>query len=308
VTGQIAAARITADPAALEQAAQLRNRVFVGEQGVDPVLEFDGRDGDAVHVVLTEGGPEGTVIGTARIFDTGNAAVVGRVAVEADRRGGGLGALVMGVAERWASDHGLPAVELHSQQAVVGFYERLGYAAVGEPYEEAGIPHQTMRKQLLPGLRPVIDDDSEGLIALIGGIWAEYPTIVFDIDGEEPWLRAPAAAYAGRGELWVVPAPDGGGLLACAGWRPHAEGAELKSLYVAASCRRQGWGRRLVRFIERRAGCRSSREGMRAWSDSRFTDSHQMYERLGYRRTGATRELHDQSATVEFEFVKGGGS
>jgi predicted GNAT family N-acyltransferase len=311
VTGQIAA-RITADPAALEQAARLRNRVFVGEQGVDPALEFDGRDGDAIHVVLEEGGPGGAVIGTARIFDTADVAIVGRVAVDAERRGGGFGAVIMAVAERWASDHGLPAVELHAQLAVVGFYERLGYAGVGELYEEAGIPHLTMRKQLLPGLRPVTAGDSAGLIALIGGIWAEYPTIVFDIDGEEPWLRGPAAAYDGRGELWVVASPDSDGLLACAGWRPHPEGAELKSLYVAAPCRRQGWGSRLVRFIERRAGCESSRDHMRAWSDSRFVDSHQMYERLGYRRTGATRELHDQSATVEFEFVGhmigGGGS
>ena len=72
------------------------------------------------------------------------------------------------------------------------------------------------------------------------------------------------------------------------------------SLYVTAPCRRQGWGSRLVHFVERRAGGRSQ---LRAWSDSRFSDSHQMYERLGYRRTGATRELHDLSATVEFEFV-----
>jgi predicted GNAT family N-acyltransferase/L-amino acid N-acyltransferase YncA len=299
VSGQ-PAARITADLAPLEQAARLRHRVFVAEQGVDAALEFDGRDGDAVHVVLEEGGPGGTVIGTARIFDTGSEAVVGRVAVEANRRGEGLGVTVMAAAERWAGDHGLPAVELHAQQSVIGFYERLGYARVGEPYEEAGIPHQTMRKELLPGLRPVRDDDSAGLIALIGGVWAEYPSIVFDIDGEEPWLRAPAAAYDGRGELWVVAFPDGGGLMACAGWRPHPDRAELKSLYVAAQCRRQGWGSRLVRYIERRAGGRAR---IRAWSDSRFADSHQMYERLGYRRTGATRELHDRSATVEFEFA-----
>ncbi len=299
------AARITTDPGALEQAAKLRNRVFVGEQGVDPELEFDGRDGDAVHVVLEEGGPGGAVIGTARIFDTGSEAVVGRVAVEAERRGGGFGALVMRVAERWASEQGLPAVELHAQQAVVGFYERLGYAGIGEPYEEAGIPHLTMRKQLLPGLRPVADSDSAGLITLIGGIWAEYPSIVFDIDGEEPWLRAPAAAYATGGELWVVPAPDGGGLVASAGWRPYPTGLELKSLYVAADFRRQGIASRLVRFIERRAG---GQERLRAWSDSRFTDSHLMYERLGYRRTGETRELYDKSATVEFEFVPMGAT
>ena len=291
-------ARVTDDPAALEQAAALRNQVFVGEQGVDPALEFDGRDGEAVHVVLEEGGPGGKVMGTARIFDTGDAAVVGRVAVEKTRRGSGFGVLVMNVAERWAAEQGLPAVELHAQQYVTGFYERIGYVGVGEPYEEAGIPHLTMRKQLLPGLRKVTDDDSAGLIALIGGVWAEYPSIVFDIDGEEPWLRAPASSYAAGGELWVLPSPDGGGLIASAGWRPYPTGLELKSLYVAADFRRQGLARRLVRFVERRAG-----SPLRAWSDTRFADSHKMYERLGYRRTGVTRELHDKSATVEYEFV-----
>ncbi|HEX4015771.1 MAG TPA: GNAT family N-acetyltransferase [Frankiaceae bacterium] len=304
-------ARITADPAVLAEASKLRHRVFVLEQGVDAELEFDGRDGDATHVVLEDAG---TLIGTARIFDTGSEAVVGRVAVEADRRGQGLGVIVMAAAERWAGDAGLPTVELHAQQAVVGFYERLGYKGVGEPYEEAGIPHQTMRKQLLPGLRPVTDADSAGLIELIGGVWADYPSIVLDIDGEEPWLRAPAAAYpsdGSRGELWVVPLPDADGLLACAGWRPHAGGVELKSLYVAAKSRRQGWGSRLVHFVERRAGCQFSRERVKAWSDSRFTDSHQLYARLGYRWTGATRDLHDKSATVELEFVgtpEGGGA
>ena len=296
----VARARITSDPVVLAEASKLRHRVFVLEQGVDAALEFDGRDGAAAHVVLEDGS---TLIGTARIFDTGDEAVVGRVAVEAARRGQGFGAIVMAAAERWASDHGLPAVELHAQQSVTGFYERLAYAGIGDPYEEAGIAHLTMRKELLPGLRPATDDDSDGLIDLIAGVWTEYPSIVFDLDGEEPWLRAPASAYSGQGELWVLPFPDAGGLLACAGWRPHPEGAELKSLYVAAPCRRQGWGSRLVRFIERRAGCQSSRARLRAWSDSRFTDSHQMYEQLGYRRTGASRELHDKSATVEFEFV-----
>ncbi len=290
-------ARVTTDPALLAEAGRLRNRVFVGEQGVPAELEFDGRDAQAAHVVLLD---EGRVVGTARMFDDGEQAVVGRVAVEPGLRGKGLGAVVMEAAERWAGEQGLPAVELHAQQQVVGFYERLGYAGVGEVYLEAGIPHLTMRKLLLPGLRPVTDDDSVALIALIGDIWAEYPTIVFDIDGEEPWLRAPRASYEGRGELWVLPSPDGAGLVASVGWRPQAGGAELKSLYVAAASRRAGLGTRLVRFVERRVGGQAK---LRVWSDSRFVDSHAMYERLGYRRTGAARELHDRSETVELEFV-----
>ena len=33
---------------------------------------------------------------------------------------------------------------LHAQEYVVGLYERFGFEAFGEPYEEAGIPHRSM--------------------------------------------------------------------------------------------------------------------------------------------------------------------
>ncbi len=305
-------ARITADPKLIGRAADLRHRVFVQEQGVDEALESDGRDDAATHVVLER---QGEIVGTARIFDAGDAAVVGRVAIAAERRGQGLGALVMQVAERWAADSGLLVVELHAQEPVIGFYERLGYAGVGGRYLEAGIPHLTMRKQLLPGLRPVRDEDAVALQTLVGSIWGEYPGVVLDVDAEEPWMRAPATYYASGsaengganqggenqgGELWVLPAADGEGLVASAGWRPHPEGAELKTLYVAATCRRQGLGSRLVRFIERRVG---GREQLRAWSDTRFVEAHVLYERLGYLRSGRSRELHDLSDTTEIEFV-----
>ena len=45
---------------------------------------------------------------------------------------------------------GVAAIELHAQVTARGFYERAGYAAVGEEYLEAGIAHVTMRRAL-PG-------------------------------------------------------------------------------------------------------------------------------------------------------------
>ncbi|MGZ4666298.1 MAG: hypothetical protein ACXV5Q_15030, partial [Frankiaceae bacterium] len=35
----------------------------------------------------------------------------------------------------------------------------------------------------------------------------------------------------------------------------------------------------------------------------RFADAHRLYERLGYARSGRSRELHDLSDTTELEFV-----
>lgn len=160
-----------------------------------------------------------------------------------------------------------------------------------------------------PALRMVRDDDSAGLIALIGSCWAEYPGIVLDVDGEEPWLRAPATAYAGwGGRMWVATTtPAGAGdaaLIACVGMKPHGTDAvELKSLYVDAAARRRGLGSRLARLVEDQARESGARQ-VGLWSDSRFTDAHRMYQRLGYRRTGRSRDLHDLSDTTEYEFVK----
>jgi hypothetical protein len=39
------------------------------------------------------------------------------------------------------------------------------------------------------------------------------------------------------------------------------------------------------------------------WSDTRFTDAHRLYERLGYIR-GGTRDLGDVSRSVEYFFEK----
>ena len=39
-------------------------------------------------------------------------------------------------------------VTLHARANVVGFYERLGYSAQGDPFLEVGIPHRHMRRAL----------------------------------------------------------------------------------------------------------------------------------------------------------------
>ena len=295
-------ARLAGPGPELAAAFRLRQEVFVAEQGVAPDLELDGRDAEAEHAVLLD--EAGSVIATARLLVEGSGddavAVVGRVAVRAALRGGGHGRIVMDLLEARAGELGLPIVELHAQAAVEGFYLKLGYASIGEHYQEAGIEHVSMRRELLPGLRRVRDDDGPALERLIGGCWAEYPGCVLDVDNEEPWLRAPATAYQEKGgALWVT-----ANVAACVGMRPLSPGTvELKSLYVSAAARRGGLGRRLVRRGERWAREQAATR-IELWSDTRFLDAHRLYERLGYVRTGRTRDLHDLSQTTEFFFVK----
>lgn len=133
-----------ADDPRFDDAMAIRRRVFVEEQDVPPGREVDGLDGEATHFLLVDGAP----VGTARVRDYEGALKVERVAVVASRRGEGYGAALMDAVESFARDAGREEVVLDAQVPVVAFYERLGYEPEGDPFEDAGIPHRTMRKRL----------------------------------------------------------------------------------------------------------------------------------------------------------------
>lgn len=150
-------------------------------------------------------------------------------------------------------------------------------------------------------IRAATDQDSAALTALVGGCFAEYPGCVLDLPGIDAWMIAPASSYAGSGgALWMVELD--GDTVACVGYKPTRPGrVELKSLYVAAVARRGGLGARLVGLVEDAARAAGAAE-IELWTDSRFTDAHRLYERLGYRRGPQTRHLNDPSDTTEFFF------
>jgi len=151
-------------------------------------------------------------------------------------------------------------------------------------------------------IRDARDEDAEGLIDLIGGVFDEYPGCVMDVDGEIPELRAIATAFREwGGHFWV--AEVAGKIVGCVGWTPSKTdgGVELKKLYVGRAARRMGLGSRLCDLVDRAARSRSARF-VDLWSDTRFTDAHRLYEKRGFRRGPNTRELHDKSDTVEYYF------
>ncbi|ELZ34998.1 acyltransferase [Halogeometricum pallidum JCM 14848] len=132
-----------------EDAFAVRYDVFVDEQGVDEELEWDEHDepdAEATHLVAYD---DDIVVGAARFrpYDE-ETAKVERVVVAENRRGEGWGERLMDVAEDEARESGFSRVKLHAQTRVREFYESLGYRAVGEEFEDAGIPHVEMRKPL----------------------------------------------------------------------------------------------------------------------------------------------------------------
>ncbi|CCG03155.1 putative acetyltransferase [Blastococcus saxobsidens DD2] len=131
------------------EVARLRTRVFVEEQGVPPEIEQDAADATAVHVLSRD--DAGRLVATGRLLVDGPTARIGRMAAAADVRGRGHGAAVLAELHRQAAARGATEVELHAQLPARRFYEREGYTAVGDVYEEAGIAHVTMRRRLGEG-------------------------------------------------------------------------------------------------------------------------------------------------------------
>ncbi|MFB6089899.1 MAG: GNAT family N-acetyltransferase [Halobellus sp.] len=130
-------------------AFSVRRAVFVDEQGVDEEIEYDEHDepdADAIHFVAYD---DGEVVGAARLRSADETtAKAERVAVAADRRGEGWGREIMREVEETANREGFDRLALHAQTRVREFYERLGYDAHGEEFEEAGIPHIAMSTDL----------------------------------------------------------------------------------------------------------------------------------------------------------------
>jgi len=120
----------------------LRRVVFIEEQGVSEADEVDGLDERAIHLLATL---DGAPVGCARLLVQGETGKVGRVCVLAQARGTGLGAALMRAAvEEFRKLPGVTQVKLGAQTHALGFYERLGFAAFGPEYMDAGIPHRDM--------------------------------------------------------------------------------------------------------------------------------------------------------------------
>jgi predicted GNAT family N-acyltransferase len=122
---------------------QIRRDVFVVEQHVPESIEWDGIDGGCGHALAEDG--EGRPIGCGRLLPDGH---IGRMAVLAPWRGRGVGSALLERLIELARERGFAIVVLNAQTQAIPFYRRFGFAPVGDEYEEAGIAHWTMKRNL----------------------------------------------------------------------------------------------------------------------------------------------------------------
>lgn len=71
-----------------------------------------------------------------------------QVAILPEYQGQGAGRYIIRFAEIWAKSMECKRIELHARKTAVDFYLKYGYKIVGEEFEEVGIPHFKMVKDL----------------------------------------------------------------------------------------------------------------------------------------------------------------
>ncbi|HPG94923.1 MAG TPA: GNAT family N-acetyltransferase [Dokdonella sp.] len=127
----------------------VRIAVFVVEQAVPEDEEWDELDALSEHVVARD--PDGRPIGTGRLTAKGT---IGRMAVLREWRGRGVGEALLRVLLERARERHFNRIEIHAQTHAIAFYERAGFAAYGEEFDECGIMHRHMRIDIPPAGAP----------------------------------------------------------------------------------------------------------------------------------------------------------
>ena len=130
---------------------KLRTEVFVNEQNVPIELELDEKDNSehTIHIGYFNGDE---LIGVARLIDMDKEVIhIGRVAIDKNHRGEGIGhKLILGcedIAKKVLNrDFN---IELSAQVYVETFYKKLDYNRINNNiYIDAGIEHIDMRKTI----------------------------------------------------------------------------------------------------------------------------------------------------------------
>lgn len=130
---------VSADWATLKQDAQhIRELVFIQEQQIDALDEWDAQDPISLHFVVYG---DLRPIATARLLDNNS---IGRVAVLKEYRGQGIGKILMLDIIQQAKIQKRETLKLSSQVHAIAFYESLGFKAEGAEYLDCGIPHRDM--------------------------------------------------------------------------------------------------------------------------------------------------------------------
>ena len=121
---------------------EVRQVVFVEEQGVAPDFEWDELDASAIHILALQNNQP---IACLRIIDFHK---IGRMAVLKEWRGMGLGSALLLEAVNICKARGSTHVYLSAQTHAIEFYRKAGFKVTSVEYCDVQIPHVDMQLDL----------------------------------------------------------------------------------------------------------------------------------------------------------------
>jgi ribosomal protein S18 acetylase RimI-like enzyme len=125
----------------------LRFRILREPLGHDFASVRFAFEDDSYHLVAVD---RGKVFGCVLFHPDGaGGGRLYQMAVDDMLQGQGIGAHLVALLEDELEADGLQRVELHARGQAIGFYQRCGYRCVGEPFEEVGVTHRLMEKDLV---------------------------------------------------------------------------------------------------------------------------------------------------------------
>ncbi|MFN0216105.1 MAG: GNAT family N-acetyltransferase [Saprospiraceae bacterium] len=130
-----------------DAAVALRYEVLRKPLGLDYTSEQLSAEWSDQHFAAFE--DSGNIIGILLLTPQNVQEVKMRqVAVSPEQQGKGVGAALVAASEELAKSLNFNKMSLHARMTAVSFYLRLGYKKVGQNFEEVGIPHVKMEKDL----------------------------------------------------------------------------------------------------------------------------------------------------------------
>ncbi len=127
---------------------ELRYKILLEPLGLKFLDSFRNKEANYLHIGCVEQLDDKLVGGLILApLDNENIRLM-QVAVDTVYRGEGIGRELVKYAEKRAKEAGYSKIIMHAMLSVVGFYEKLGYHAEGDVFDEQGITFLKMVKDL----------------------------------------------------------------------------------------------------------------------------------------------------------------
>ena len=128
-------------------ALKLRNEILRKPLGLDIANEDLSDEVNQVHFVALK---ENVVVGTVSLIPqyTNGVGKLRQMATAEEVRGEGYGIALVQELEKYSKDLGLKLIVLHARHYALGFYEKLNYQITSDVFQEVGMDHFVMGKEL----------------------------------------------------------------------------------------------------------------------------------------------------------------